>query len=267
VIVHAALVIAATALLGDAFDIAGNGDMPLLFFEALAAALLIGPWALEKEGQLMAGVMIAGAVSTKVEGLVFAISIGGLFLAARRREIRWPGAVLGLFVPPAACLTAWFAFGASRGLFSGYESYGRMLDIHWERVGLVAASIARELWAAGFALPFFLPLLVLLTVHGRWRLALIPLGTAALLAGFFFFTYLHGDPDPTSWIHWSAGRIFLPLTALVVIGAAARGVPEHVPSDGAMPERRRLDHPGEAGRQPKLRDSLRTRSGIRVQLT
>src|SRR5262249_41616614 len=84
----AALAVAGCGFLGDAFDIAGNGDMPLLFFETLAGALLIGTWALEKGGQLLAGLMLAGAASTKVEGLPFALGIGLLFLLVRRKEIR-----------------------------------------------------------------------------------------------------------------------------------------------------------------------------------
>jgi hypothetical protein len=73
----AALAVAASGFLGDALDIGGNGDMPLLFFETLAAALLVGSWALEKGGQLFAGLMLAGAASTKV-GL--ALLLSGFFV-------------------------------------------------------------------------------------------------------------------------------------------------------------------------------------------
>jgi hypothetical protein len=218
----AAVAIAASGFLGDALDIGGNGDMPLLFFEALAAALLVGSWALGNGGQLFAGLMLAGAASTKVEGLPFALGIGLLFLIVRRKEIRWPAAALRLLLPPAFCVATWFAFGAARRLFFGYRGYGTVFEIHWERLWLVLSSIGEALFSAGWALPFLLPLAVLLLTRGRWRLAVIPVGPALLLAGFFVFTYLHGDPNPRLWIIWSAGRIFLPVAVLFTIAAAAR---------------------------------------------
>src|SRR5207237_7284300 len=118
-----------------------------------------------------------------VEGLAFAIGIALLFLIVRRKEIRWTAA-LRLLLPPAVCLAAWFAFGATRRLFFGYRGYGRVSEVHWERLPLVISSIGQALFSAGWALPFLLPLAVLLAITGRWSLAVIPVGTAALLAGF-----------------------------------------------------------------------------------
>jgi hypothetical protein len=217
-----ALAVSTAGLLGDTFDIAGNGDMPLLFFEAVAAALLVGPWALEKGGQFLAGLMLAGAASTKVEGLAFALGIALLFLIVRRKEIRWIAAALRLVLPTALCLTAWFAFGATRRLFFGYRGYGRVFEIYWKLLPLVLSSIGQALFSAGWALPFLLPLAVLLATRGRWRLAVIPAGTSLLLASFFVFTYLHETSSLRLWIVWSAGRIFSPVAVLLTIAAAAR---------------------------------------------
>ena len=217
-----ALAISTAGLLGDTFDIAGNGDMPLLFFEAVAAALLVGPWALEKGGQFLGGLMLAGAASTKVEGLAFTLGIALFFLILRRKEIRWTAAALRLLLPAVLCLAAWFAFGASRRLFVGYHGYGRVFEIYWKRLPIVLPSIGQALLSAGWALPFLLPLAVLLVTKGPWRLAVIPVGTALLLAGFFVFTYLHGAAGLRLWIPWSAGRIFSPVAVLFTIAAAAR---------------------------------------------
>ena len=63
-------------------------------------------------------------------------------------------------------------------------------------------------------------------------MAWLPLGTAATLALFFVFTYLH-EPDPRLWIGWSAARIFSPLIPLVTIAcvsAAERSGDERTPS-------------------------------------
>jgi len=232
-VASAALCMATIGYLGDVLDIAGNGDMPLFFFEALATALLIGPWALQKSGQLVAGLLLAGAVSAKVEGLPFGLIAGILFLFFRVKARRGPAA--RLFLPSLACLAAWFAFGASRKLFYGYEGYGKTFEIYWERASLVAAAIGKALFDAGYALPWALALLFLLLVGGSWRRALIPCGAALGLAAFFFFTYLHGQPDPTLWISWSAGRIFTPIAVLLALGAAARGGCPRFDSDNGRP--------------------------------
>jgi hypothetical protein len=239
----AAFCIAAVSYLGDLLDIAGNGDMPLLFFEVLATALLIGPWALQESGQLVAGLFLAGAVSAKVEGLPFVLTAGTLFLIFRVKARR--GASARLFLPPLACLAAWFAFGASRKLFYGYEGYGKIVEIHWERIPLVAAAIGKALFDAGYALPWLLALFFLVLVGGSWRRALVPSGAALVLAAFFFFTYLHGQPDPTLWISWSAGRIFIPIAVLLALGAAARAdCPIFDQDDGRPPASSRPEASG-----------------------
>jgi hypothetical protein len=217
-----ALTVSSLGYLGAALGIAGNGEMPLLFFEALAATLLVGPWALERGGQAIAGLMLAGAVSTKVEGLAFALGVGVLFLLVRRRQIRFLSAALRIFAPLATCLAVWFTFGASQRLFLGYESYGKTFDIYWRHLPVIISEIGRALISKGWALPYLIPIAVLLSARGTWNLALVPVGTALLLAGFFIFTYLHGEEDPTMWISWSAGRVFLSILVLLAVASVAR---------------------------------------------
>jgi hypothetical protein len=53
-------------------------------------------------------------------------------------------------------------------------------------------------------------------------MAIIPLGTAGLLAGFLVFTYLHVADDPAQWISWSAARVFAPIPVLFMLAAACR---------------------------------------------
>lgn len=227
----AALAVSVAACLGIGLGIAGNGDMPLVFFETLAAAMLIGPWPLEAGGQLITGLLLAGAVSTKAEGFPFALSAGVLFLFLRRREVRALGAGLRLLLPSAACLAAWFAFGTSRGLFVSYHGFGRTFDLHWERLPLVLLAIGKALWSADWALPFAIPLIVLLTVRRHVRANLVLLGPVVLLAGFYVFTYLHGNEDPSLWIFWSAGRILFPLAVILTIASVERGDEPSTSSD------------------------------------
>jgi hypothetical protein len=217
-----ALVVSALGFLGNELVVAGNADPWLWIFEALAMALLVSLAARSSAVQLLAGLLLAGAVTAKVEGLLFALAAIALFLLLRRKEIRIGRAIAFLLLPGAVSLGAWFWFEASRHVFFGYEQYGRFLEIHWNRLPLVLSGIGRALWSAGWALPYLLPLAALFLAPGRRRLLWLPVGVSLALCVFSVFTYLHGDPDPSGWIVWSAGRIFSPVLVLLAIAAVCR---------------------------------------------
>ncbi len=216
-----ALAVAAIACAGIEADIGGNGEMPLLLFETLAMALLLSPDASERPAQLLAGVLLAGAAVTKVEGLPFALAAALLAVLARRRPGRGAlPSLLALLGPSAGALGVWFAFGASRGLFTGYSESGRFLDLYPARLLSVVETIVRNLLAAGHGLAWIVPIVVLFASLPLGRGALVPLTTAAVLAAFFVFTYLHRPEDPSLWISWSAARIFTPIAMLLAVAAA-----------------------------------------------
>ncbi|MET0619090.1 MAG: hypothetical protein ABW056_02360 [Thermoanaerobaculia bacterium] len=217
----AALTIAAISCLGVDADIAGNGEMPLLLFETLAIALLLSEAAARPPTQLLAGILLAGAAATKVEGFPFILSAAALFFLARPEASRpfWPTAGR-LLLPAAAMLSAWFAFGASHRIFFGYSGYGTLFDLHPGHFGIVLAAVGRSLSTTGHALPWLVPLgclLAALPLTHRW---LLPIGTAALLTAFFLFTYIHRAEDPSLWISWSAARIFSPVAMLIALAAS-----------------------------------------------
>jgi hypothetical protein len=216
----AALVVSGIGLVGMEADIAGNGEMPLLLFETLAMALLVRRDAAKPSMQLLAGILLAGTASTKIEGLPFVIATALLFPALRRDVPDKLRAALRLFLPTAVTLGAWFAFGARSGLFRGYEGYGRFLTIYPAIFPRVAASVGYFLWGIGYATPFLFPLVFLALRPRPWRPALLPLGIGATLCAFFLFTYLH-DQSPHMWIGWSAARIFSPLIPLLAIAGCA----------------------------------------------
>lgn len=215
-----ALAVSALSLLGIRASVAGNAEPFLLFFETLALAVLLTPVARSTAGQLLSGFLLAGAAAAKVEGLAFlGAAVFFFFLvepAARRTAGR---TLLRLLAPAALSIGTWFAFGALRRLFYGYQSYGRLFDIHWDHLDEVLTGFGAAFWNAGYALPYLVPLVVFLLTRGKTRRALLPLGVALALAGFFTFTYLHSETDPKVWIGWSAARVFSPLTALLALAA------------------------------------------------
>jgi hypothetical protein len=234
-----ALVITLTTLLGIALNVAGNADTILLFFEVGAAAILTAPDAGRGSRRLLAGLFLAGAASAKVEGLAFGAAAAALFLLLDRRGRTIRGASL-LLVPTGVSLLAWFAFGARNRLFGFYQGYGSFFTLHWESLPLILRTLAGALSSVAWGLPFLLPIAVLLLASGRSRSAWIPLGSAVLLSGFFVFTYLHSNFLLVEWIGWSAGRIYTPVAALLVLAAmpataTARSVPREMTSPARAP--------------------------------
>ena len=215
-----ALVVSALALLGIHASVAGNAEPFLLFYETLGVAILLTPLARSAAGQLLAGLLLAGAAAAKVEGFAFLGAVVLFFFlvepAARRAVV---GTLVRLVGPAAVSVGTWLAFGATRKLFYGYQSYGRFFEIHWDHLDEVIAGLGAAFWKAGYALPFVVPLVVLLLTRGKTRRALLPIGVAVALAGFFTFTYLHSETDPRVWIDWSGARVFSPLTALLALAA------------------------------------------------
>ncbi len=222
-----ALAIGALAVIGIRAVVAGNGDMPLLAFETLAMALLLRRDAGDPAIQLLAGILLAGAAAAKVEGLPFALAAAALFLLRRRGSARESAATAArLVLPAAAALGAWFAFGATSGLFAVYSEYGPFLALHLDHWPAVAREIPRALASTGRGLPWAVPLLCLAAAGRPRRDALLPLGTGAALAAFLVFTYLHLAEDPSQWISWSAARVLAPLPVLLALAIVSADASE-----------------------------------------
>ena len=215
-----ALAVASISAAGAASLIAGNAEMPLLIFEAVAIGILMGPIAASRGGALLAGLMLAGAASTKVEGLVFALAVLLVVPVIQRlppRTLPW------LAGPTALSIGLWLFFGSSRGVFEGFGAAGPLLEVSWRRTPQVLSAIGRALASTVYGLPYLLPVLALLLSPRKSRSSLAPLLTAACLSAGLVFSYLHGREDPSNWIRWSAARVFLPVSVLLVLGAAATG--------------------------------------------
>jgi hypothetical protein len=214
------VVVCGLGLIGMETDVAGSAEMPLLFFETLALALLISPSASRPPTQLLAGLLLGGAAATKVEGMPVVLAASVLFLVLKRTTVKpWP-ALLRLLGPTAIAVGLWFAFGAWKGAFRGYRGYGDFFDLHFAALGTLLLTITRSLWLIGYGLPFLIPISLLVTRRRPWNPALLPLGTALALAGFLVFTYLH-VAEPAHWIDWSAARVFSPLVPLLSLAAVA----------------------------------------------
>ena len=218
-----ALAVTVAVLLGNTFLIGGTGDIYLIFYAICAVAILSGPDAGRGSRLLLSGLLLSGAASAKVEGLVFASATAGLFLlvAPRSRSLR--AAVLLLW-PTALSLAAWLAYGWTRQLFRFYVGYGSFAKLYPENLTLILRTIGSEFFAAAWGLPFLVPLAVLLLARKSPRM-LLPVGLAAILSAFYLFTYLHANVLVRDWVTWSAGRIFTPVAILFAVAPLAREDP------------------------------------------
>jgi hypothetical protein len=231
-----ALVTCGIALVGIRALVPGNAEPFLLFFEILAVALLLTPAAASTGGKLLAGIFLAGAATSKVEGFPFVLAATLLFALVERENLRRTLRSTALLLGPTVLsLGAWLAFGEVHRLFHGYRGYGEVLAPRWDRLPGIMATIGADLWKSGYALPWLVPLAVLLLSGRTGRRVLLPIGIAVLLAGFLVFTYLTTAGDPTMLIHWSAARVFSPISGLFALAVLASPGPRRgsrAPSPG-----------------------------------
>ncbi len=222
-----ALAVSAVSIVGIRAFVAGNGDTPLVFFETLAMALLLRSDAGDPSLQWLAGLLLAGAATTKVEGLPFAMASAGLFVALRggpfRSALETTARLLG---PASLALAAWFVFGASRGLFHEYSEYGPFATLHLEHFPRVASALAAALAGAAHGLPFLIPLVVVVVSGRPSRASWTAIGTAGALVAFLLFAYLHMAADPRLWVMWSAARVLMPVPVMLALAIAADGPAE-----------------------------------------
>lgn len=228
-VLRAVLMTTALGVIGAQTAIGGAAEMPLLFFEMMAVSLLILDRARTKGILLLAGLCLAGAAGTKVEGLPFVAAVGlffGFTLRARAERAR---ALAFLLIPTVVTLGTWFLFGRMHGLFSFYRGYGSIQNLRWDHVPVVAEEMLRSVARVGYGLPFVLPLAAVFLAPARIRAAALPIAVSLALIGFLMFTYLSARDDPRQLISWSAGRVLSPVAGLLCLAAARTRTPVDIP--------------------------------------
>jgi len=209
---YALLLVSVLAFAYEIGPVACAGEPPLIFFETLAiAALTFAPS--DRGAMLIASLMSAAAVLTKVEGTMFTVILLIAYVMSQRR-IK-PAIVMA--IPPAIALGAWLLF----------VRHYRLLDIyaarppHYENLGKVIVHLFGNLAAYDM---YFLPWIAVLApmIFARnFRCASMPLLVTAGSLAAAVYVYCH-MPDPTFFMDSSAHRLLLtPLMSLSVATAAA----------------------------------------------
>ncbi len=216
-------VLAATAagclsLIGIRHSFGGIAEMPLLLFELTGVALLCVRPATAAI-HLWAGICVAGAVLTKVEGLAVVVPAVATFIAIEPQPSRIRAGVLA-GLPSTIGLACWFWFGRENNIFSGYGGLTSGGALDFDLLPMVVTAMIRSVGAVANGLPYWLPLLAVIAIRRLDRRMLIPVSSAVGLVGFLVFSYLHGSPDPTKWIDWSCARVLSPIPVLLLLGVS-----------------------------------------------
>ncbi len=213
----AAALAAMLGLVMISVPVAGQAEPLLLYFEAASLVpLLFAPS--DETSCLAAGIGLAGAVMTKVEGAVFALLVVFAHLAfGRRRSLANLSCLAG---PPLVIVAAWLLFCRAHGLASVYRlptmAAAAFLPAILSEMGRQAGfGVAYAPWIAVLALG----------IGGKWSRETSVAATVALgFVGAMIAMYLGAAGDPRLWVFWSAGRLFMtPLLCCFLAAVAARG--------------------------------------------
>jgi hypothetical protein len=201
-----------------------NGEAPLLLYETAAGLLLLTEG--EHPGasrRWLAGIFLAGAVLTKIEGTIgSSLMIVGVVLRdllsrrpPRRRELA------ALVIPPLCAGLLWWAYLRRFGIPASYSGRGRLAELHWDRLAELVGNMLLNLRAGAWWVAWILPAVVLLAAGRRcWRPLLPALVAAVGLMLFFLFVYLHETSSQAERIGWEIPRTSQSPLSLLILSAA-----------------------------------------------
>jgi 4-amino-4-deoxy-L-arabinose transferase-like glycosyltransferase len=252
------VIAAAPAMYSQSTD--AYADAPLAIFASLGALLLWSGVRQRRAALVLAAVLLAAAMGTKTEGLVFAFAIGlGLLCVARQARLEIVGVLVAAAAVSVLPWRLWLRANHVHGMYGFHPDY--LIDR--------AGRSARALVSLGhdFASPvhwLFLPVLVLVAIvvglagerrsEATFVVAMLAISIVALDVTYW------GSSYPFAWyLHTSAGRVVTtPLliaatfTPLLVSSAASIGPTpgDSGPTDARSSSRPRR-RPGGARRRPR----------------
>jgi hypothetical protein len=195
---------------------AGCAEPLLLLYETLAIAALT--FVDDPRAQTFyAGLGLAGAAFTKLEGSTFVVAVFLAILLARRKDPSSARRAVMAVIPAVILVGAWMTFVFRNDLLYMYG--GARMPMYFEALPIVLRTLAKVAKLDLYWLPWLVP--IVLIALGNVRRAALPLAVALLTACATVYFYLH-YPDPTWWIESSSPRVILtPLLALLIAAAAA----------------------------------------------
>lgn len=219
---------------------AGSAEPPFLAFETVALALVLTNRSRNIGLMLLTSICLAGALLTKIEGLLgVGLIAAGTFAAEvlQHRRIR-ERELVSYALLPFGIWALWPVFEKVYGVntsdvMRGYETFA-VFSVHYLPQILKVSLL--ELAGPGWGVPWLLTVGVLIHHRRRWRevlpALLFCLGSLAVYEGYYF---IHGS-DPTTWIHWTLGRITQPVVSALILAAGVLAFGDEIESvSSSMP--------------------------------
>lgn len=203
----------------------GNAEAPLLLYESVAAALVLTGEEPTAGRRWLAGLFLAGAVLTKVEGSVAAaLWIAGVALrdlgVSRRAVVR---GFTPLAVPPLLAAGLWAVFLRRFSIGIAYGGRGGLFELHWGGVGRAMALVLENMSSGSLWFAWIIPLAVLAISLSRKKLRQSLPGFVALTGTFAFFLFVYSHHESGNVAHrisWEIPRISQPALSLLILMAA-----------------------------------------------
>jgi len=233
----------------------GIGTVPVVFDHSttgytnlpFAVYLFLGCWlALEGFGTkqrgllLLAGIMLAGALWTRPEGMLLVWGLVPMLLVAGARTAHRPLPV-GLILPPATVTVLWLVYGIGRaggGVMTGpagaalraLQAGDLHLDaIYWTLRYLARSLIESSVWG------LLLPMAAVLGAFGirslrspgarvSVGLLAVALTVGVMIFGFYYLVSFSGDLR--FWLGTGVERMFLPAAVLAWVGLGGLAAPQ-----------------------------------------
>lgn len=202
----------------------GNAEAALVVFETVAVlALMVAKTSGSSHLGYLASLCLAGAVLTKLEGMVGAVLILGGFALALFLDEKWKGAIRAAVygLPALGVWLLWLAARVSRGLPVSDPLRERLLHLSLAKIGLIVPAFVENLQVGSLGVAWLVPLVVV-TVFGarRWRSVLPAMTLCFGLLVFSFVYYLHVHGDVRKMIAWTLPRLAQPALSAWILGAA-----------------------------------------------
>lgn len=201
----------------------GSAEPPLLAFETIAITVLLTNPTRNAGLAVLTAVCLAGALLTKIEGLLGVVLIVAAALAADLMLQRRPREqeIVCYVVLPFACWGLWPVFENVYGVNTSdaMRAYETLDAFSFQYLPQILHVSLVELAGPAFGIPVLLALATIVIHRRRW-LTILPVlffcvGSLAVYEGYYF---IHGS-DPTTWIRWTFGRITQPLVSALIVAA------------------------------------------------
>jgi hypothetical protein len=202
----------------------GDAEAPLLFFVSIAAALM----AVRPEARGLAGVALAGAILTKLEGAapaaILVLTVFFRDVRSLRAKAVWN---LGkISAAPVAAAGLWLGFEKLHGLSLSDPARERFGPIHFGRIPAVMAEELHHLGMGAFGIGWLMPILALIVFRRRITgqilpLLLVAMGTFVLLTLY----YMNYPRDLALQIGWTLPRLAQPALSMLILAAGCVSFP------------------------------------------